>query len=87
MAGDPRIVLTEPLGYPDLVRTLRLATLVLTDSGGIQEEACSLGVPTLVARDTTERPEGRMPGSAARRHGSAQDRRRGGAPAHRRRRA
>jgi UDP-N-acetylglucosamine 2-epimerase (non-hydrolysing) len=53
-----RVVLTEPLGYADFVRLLRHSDVVLTDSGGIQEEACSLGVPTLVARDTTERPEG-----------------------------
>ncbi|WP_436497026.1 non-hydrolyzing UDP-N-acetylglucosamine 2-epimerase [Actinokineospora sp. HUAS TT18] len=56
--GDhPRITVTEPLDYPDLVRALRRAALVLTDSGGIQEEAPSFGVPVLVARDTTERRE------------------------------
>ena len=58
LAALPTVLLTEPLGYGDLVRLLRRADLVLTDSGGIQEEACSLGIPTLVARDTTERPEG-----------------------------
>jgi UDP-N-acetylglucosamine 2-epimerase (non-hydrolysing) len=54
--GDhPRVVITEPLDYPDLVRALRRAALVLTDSGGIQEEAPTFGVPVLVLRETTER--------------------------------
>lgn len=47
----------EPLGYDDFVRLLQRSSIVLTDSGGIQEEAPSLGKPVLVARDTTERPE------------------------------
>jgi UDP-N-acetylglucosamine 2-epimerase (non-hydrolysing) len=51
------VVLTEPLAYPDLVRALRRAALVLTDSGGIQEEAPSFGVPVLVLREVTERME------------------------------
>ncbi|GAA3888311.1 UDP-N-acetylglucosamine 2-epimerase (non-hydrolyzing) [Saccharothrix violaceirubra] len=55
LGGHDRIVVTEPLDYPDLVRTLRRAAVVLTDSGGIQEEAPSFGVPVLVLRDTTER--------------------------------
>ncbi|WP_033438452.1 non-hydrolyzing UDP-N-acetylglucosamine 2-epimerase [Saccharothrix sp. NRRL B-16314] len=55
LGGHDRIVVTEPLDYPDLVRALRRAALVLTDSGGIQEEAPSFGVPVLVLRDTTER--------------------------------
>jgi UDP-N-acetylglucosamine 2-epimerase len=56
--GDhPRIVLTDPLDYLDLVRTLRDAALVLTDSGGIQEEAPTFGTPVLVLREVTERPE------------------------------
>jgi UDP-N-acetylglucosamine 2-epimerase (non-hydrolysing) len=55
--GHRRITVTEPLDYSDLVRALRRAALVLTDSGGIQEEAPSFGVPVLVARDTTERRE------------------------------
>ncbi|MFW5947286.1 MAG: non-hydrolyzing UDP-N-acetylglucosamine 2-epimerase [Gemmatimonadota bacterium] len=58
LSGHPRIHLTEPLGYLDLVRALQSATLVLTDSGGIQEEAPTFGVPVLVLRDVTERPEG-----------------------------
>ena len=56
LAGHPSIVLTEPLDYPDLVRALRRSALVLTDSGGIQEEAPTFGVPVLVLRDSTERP-------------------------------
>lgn len=57
--GDhARIHLLEPLGYIDLVRVLERAALVLTDSGGIQEEAPTFGVPVLVLRDVTERPEG-----------------------------
>ncbi len=56
--GDvPRVSLTEPLPYGDFVGLLVRASLVLTDSGGIQEEAPSLGTPTLVLREKTERPE------------------------------
>ncbi|GAA4540526.1 non-hydrolyzing UDP-N-acetylglucosamine 2-epimerase [Amycolatopsis samaneae] len=55
--GLPRVTITEPLEYPDLVRALRLASLVLTDSGGIQEEAPTFGTPVLVLRDVTERTE------------------------------
>jgi len=52
------ITLLSPLDYLPMVHLMRHATLVLTDSGGIQEEASSLGVPTLVLREVTERPEG-----------------------------
>ncbi|MBB5957524.1 UDP-N-acetylglucosamine 2-epimerase (non-hydrolyzing) [Saccharothrix tamanrassetensis] len=55
LGGHPRIVVCEPLDYPDLVRALRRASLVLTDSGGIQEEAPTFGVPVLVLRSSTER--------------------------------
>ncbi|MFD9895235.1 non-hydrolyzing UDP-N-acetylglucosamine 2-epimerase [Amycolatopsis sp. NPDC059027] len=55
--GLPRVTITEPLEYPDLVRALRLASLVLTDSGGIQEEAPTFGTPVLVLREVTERME------------------------------
>jgi UDP-N-acetylglucosamine 2-epimerase (non-hydrolysing) len=58
LAGHPRIHLTEPLGYLDLVSAMERATLILTDSGGIQEEAPTFGAPVLVLRDVTERPEG-----------------------------
>ncbi len=57
VADHPRILMIEPLDYGRFVRLLRRADVVLTDSGGIQEEAVSLGKPTLVARETTERPE------------------------------
>ncbi|MFL6120788.1 non-hydrolyzing UDP-N-acetylglucosamine 2-epimerase [Actinophytocola sp.] len=57
LGGNPRVTLTDPLSYPDLVRVLRRAALVLTDSGGIQEEAPSFGVPVLVLREVTERME------------------------------
>ena len=57
LGGHPRITLTEPLGYPDLVRAMQNARLILTDSGGIQEEAPALGKPVLVLRRVTERPE------------------------------
>ena len=52
------IVLQEPLAYPDLIQMMRHASLIMTDSGGIQEEAPTFKVPLLVMRDTTERPEG-----------------------------
>ncbi len=53
----PNIHLTEALGYADFVFLMKRAHLILTDSGGVQEEAPSLGKPVLVMRDTTERPE------------------------------
>lgn len=52
-----RVRLVEPLDHPALIAHLQAATLVLTDSGGIQEEAPSFGTPVLVLRETTERPE------------------------------
>jgi UDP-N-acetylglucosamine 2-epimerase (non-hydrolysing) len=57
LAGHDRVVLTRPLDYIDLVIALRAAVLVVTDSGGIQEEATALGRRTLVLREVTERPE------------------------------
>jgi UDP-N-acetylglucosamine 2-epimerase len=58
LLGDvPNILLTPPLGYLPLVHLMSRSHLVLTDSGGIQEEAPGLGVPVLVLRDVTERPE------------------------------
>jgi UDP-N-acetylglucosamine 2-epimerase (non-hydrolysing) len=57
VAGMPNVIVTEPLAYGEFTRLLSLATLVLTDSGGVQEEAPSLGKPVLVMRDNTERPE------------------------------
>jgi UDP-N-acetylglucosamine 2-epimerase (non-hydrolysing) len=57
-AGNDRVHLVDPLDYPDLVLALRGAALILTDSGGIQEEAPTFGTPLLVLREVTERPEG-----------------------------
>src|SRR5207244_1883876 len=62
--GLSRVHLLPPLDYWDLVDLLRRCYLVLTDSGGIQEEAPSLGKPVLVMRETTERPEGVEAGTA-----------------------
>lgn len=58
LGNQPRIELGEPLEYREFVQEMNCATLILTDSGGIQEEAPSLGIPVLVMRETTERPEG-----------------------------
>jgi UDP-N-acetylglucosamine 2-epimerase (non-hydrolysing) len=57
LGGHPQVTITEPLGYPDLVAAIQRCTLVLTDSGGLQEEAPALGKPVLVLREVTERPE------------------------------
>jgi UDP-N-acetylglucosamine 2-epimerase (non-hydrolysing) len=57
LAGIANTRVTPPLPYPQMVGLLRMADLVVTDSGGLQEEAATLGVPLLVTRDTTERPE------------------------------
>ena len=58
LAGDERIRIIEPLDVLDFHNFLARSYMILTDSGGIQEEAPSLGKPVLVMRDTTERPEG-----------------------------
>jgi UDP-N-acetylglucosamine 2-epimerase (non-hydrolysing) len=57
LSDKDHVTLTEPLGYLDFTASLANADLVLTDSGGVQEEAPSLGKPVLVLRETTERPE------------------------------
>ncbi len=57
LGGVPRVTVTAPLEYPDLIRALRLATVVLTDSGGSQEEAPSFATPVVVLRDKTGRRE------------------------------
>jgi UDP-N-acetylglucosamine 2-epimerase (non-hydrolysing) len=57
LGGHPRAVLTEPLSYREMVACLKRSWLVITDSGGLQEEAPTLGRPVLVLRDVTERPE------------------------------
>ncbi len=58
LEGVPGVTLIEPVGYEDFVWLMDRCTLVLSDSGGVQEEAPSLGKPVLVMRETTERPEG-----------------------------
>ncbi|MCK6214902.1 UDP-N-acetylglucosamine 2-epimerase (non-hydrolyzing) [Micrococcus luteus] len=57
LEGLENVVVTEPLAYGEFTRMMDLADVVLTDSGGVQEEAPSLGKPVLVMRDNTERPE------------------------------
>jgi UDP-N-acetylglucosamine 2-epimerase (non-hydrolysing) len=64
LRGLDNVVVTEPVPYGELVMLLRRSHVVLTDSGGIQEEAPGLGKPVLVMRDTTERPEGIAAGTA-----------------------
>ncbi len=64
LAEVPRVSLIEPQEYVPWVNLMRRATLILTDSGGIQEEAPALGKPVLVLRETTERPEGVSAGTA-----------------------
>ena len=61
--GLPNLFLLPPLDYLPLVNLMRRSTLVLTDSGGLQEEAPGLGVPVLVMRQVTERPEGVQAGT------------------------
>ncbi len=57
LSGRSNVHLTEPAAYPEFVWLMDRATLILTDSGGVQEEAPSLGKPVLVMRESTERPE------------------------------
>lgn len=64
LGGHPRVHLIEPLRYEQFCHLMAQAYLILTDSGGIQEEAPVLGKPTLVMRETTERPEAIAAGTA-----------------------
>lgn len=64
LAGKSNVAMIEPLDYPHFVRLLSLCEIALTDSGGVQEEAPTLGKPVLVMRETTERPEGVQAGTA-----------------------
>ncbi|MFB3390050.1 non-hydrolyzing UDP-N-acetylglucosamine 2-epimerase [Flavobacterium sp. LAR06] len=57
LSGVPNILLINPLAYEDFIWMMNRSKLIITDSGGVQEEAPSLGKPVLVTRDTTERPE------------------------------
>lgn len=63
--GDhPRVVLIDPPHYADFVKLMQRSYLILTDSGGIQEEAPTFGIPVLIVRESTERPEGIQAGTA-----------------------
>ena len=64
LSNEPGIRLVAPLGHAAMIETMRRADLILSDSGGVQEEAPALGVPLLVLRDSTERPEGVACGNA-----------------------
>lgn len=64
LAGLPNVAMIEPLDYPHFARLLAICEIMLTDSGGVQEEAPALGKPVLVMRETTERPEGVAAGTA-----------------------
>lgn len=64
LTGLDNVALIEPLDYPHFARLLDISFLMLTDSGGVQEEAPALGKPVLVMRETTERPEGIAAGTA-----------------------
>jgi UDP-N-acetylglucosamine 2-epimerase len=64
LGGHERIQLIEPPEYPNFVKLMQRCKLILSDSGGVQEEAPAFGLPVLVLRDTTERPEGVHAGTA-----------------------
>ena len=64
IGNHPQVARIDPLDYPHFIRALDMCHLALTDSGGVQEEAPSLGKPVLVMRNTTERPEGVEAGTA-----------------------
>ncbi|HEX4695925.1 non-hydrolyzing UDP-N-acetylglucosamine 2-epimerase [Sphingomonas sp.] len=64
LGGTDNVALIDPLDYPNFVRLLSLSYFVMTDSGGVQEEAPALAKPVLVMRETTERPEGVAAGTA-----------------------
>ncbi|MBX3117737.1 MAG: UDP-N-acetylglucosamine 2-epimerase (non-hydrolyzing) [Fimbriimonadaceae bacterium] len=64
LGNHPRVDLIEPPEYPKFVKLMQRSKLILTDSGGVQEEAPAFGIPVLVLRETTERPEGVDVGTA-----------------------
>ena len=64
LSNTQNIHLTEPAAYPEFVWLMDQSYIIITDSGGVQEEAPSLGKPVLVTRDTTERPEAVTAGAA-----------------------
>ena len=57
LSGVNNVILIDPLAYQDFIWLMNRSKIIITDSGGVQEEAPSLGKPVLVMRDTTERPE------------------------------
>jgi UDP-N-acetylglucosamine 2-epimerase (non-hydrolysing) len=63
LGGVPGVILVDPIDYAEMVAAIKACTFVLTDSGGLQEEAPCLGKPVLVMRDETERPEGLAAGT------------------------
>lgn len=73
LEGIPNVSLVPPVGYPVLINLIKNSYLILTDSGGIQEEAPTFGVPVLVLREVTERPEA-LEAGAARIVGTSRDR-------------
>mgnify|MGYP001291335159 CR=1 FL=1 len=64
LGNNPKVLLCKPLNYLDIISAMKHCYFIMTDSGGIQEEAPSLDKPVLVLRDTTERPEGLESGTA-----------------------
>lgn len=64
LGGHSAIQLMQPLSYPAMIARMATADLILSDSGGVQEEAPALGVPLLILRDATERPEAVSCGAA-----------------------
>ncbi|MDR0764615.1 MAG: UDP-N-acetylglucosamine 2-epimerase (non-hydrolyzing) [Synergistaceae bacterium] len=64
LGDNDRVILRDPLDYPDFVRALKHCKIILSDSGGVQEEASALGKPVIVLRDVTERPEAVESGTA-----------------------
>lgn len=64
LSGIANVAMIEPLDYPHFARLISISHIMLTDSGGVQEEAPALGKPVLVMRETTERPEGVEAGTA-----------------------
>ena len=63
LSGIENVILVEPVPYAGFVRLLEASTVILTDSGGIQEEGAAIGKPVLIMREVTERPEGIEGGS------------------------
>jgi UDP-N-acetylglucosamine 2-epimerase (non-hydrolysing) len=64
VSSQPNVRILEPIGYGEMARLIARSTVILTDSGGLQEEGPSLGKPVLVMRDLTERPEAVASGTA-----------------------